>query len=790
MKCYRGFNNNYPNLGVKPDQKGIWMTEDYDYAKQYANMFKNGAIAEIEVDDRYIILASENECFEIFGDEFDELGGDVQWDNEVCDVLKEKGYDGFVFDDYGVYCYYIFNRNLIKGYKIIKTFKNDREDAMEGYDKEINDVLKHAGVQLDEREDLTKFNRIAGFYHYDTKQFELFPRTTEEISTEDDEINDYIHRISSKKELLERHVVRFGIEDIPGEGVICYIEGDTKRNAEECYYAIMDEYQEQCDIIKYEIEYYVGSSKKMIEFDAYGNQIMESVNRLDEKVIPVNKDLTDTKLVTSAYELNEIIKNNNESRVVYDKKNNWFLIDNSEVSIHTNLLNDALKDGIYPSFEWNGHIIDGSSENDGDVLYELHSNDFILFRTTSDQLNGEDYYYDRYQYCYIYKDYYVFDRKLDFQETPLYKLLGEPIDIENIGNVDEELNESVNKGIDFIAYHGGVEPDMIPAKDRPLYLTDSFELAHKFAKREIWNDGLYAGEIPTVFTFKGHFNNPYYMTLDEYNDEGQDSNIDIQKWIEMGVDGIVLPPNEEGSTTYYIVIDTSTIKLIDKKVYTDEGVAEELDESVDYDIIREKVFNYVMSTGEIIDNYIITDYDYDVFMNSYVPEELVNKLIEESGLTDTYQQIDYIKENYGIGVSKEIIKFIFDRLYANRKEFLEQELSMGNKVYRMIATNEPLEEVIEHCKTNGIGNCWAKDKGNAFSYFADGGQYEYIFEAEVDEKDVDWERTMLLRMSAENEDEIRLLKNAKIKVLSVSDGNSNKTIPLNIIMPVGDLHSY
>ena len=110
-------------------------------------------------------------------------------------------------------------------------------------------------------------------------------------------------------------------------------------------------------------------------------------------------------------------------------------------------------------------------------------------------------------------------------------------------------------GVDFTAYHGGVEPDMTPQSDKALYLTDSFELAHKFARREIWNDGLYEGEIPTVFTFKGHFNNPYYMTLDEYNDEGQDSNIDIQKWLDKGIDGIIIPPNEEGSTTYYIVID-------------------------------------------------------------------------------------------------------------------------------------------------------------------------------------------------------------------------------------------
>lgn len=148
MILYRGFNNNYSKaLGIKPEQKGIWMTEDYEYAKQYAEMFKNGAIAEIEIDDDYISLASEYDCFKIFGEDFDELGGDIEWDNEICSTLKENGYDGFVFDDYGVYCYYIFNRDLIKGYKIVETLKNDREDAMES----INNILKNAGVkQLNE----------------------------------------------------------------------------------------------------------------------------------------------------------------------------------------------------------------------------------------------------------------------------------------------------------------------------------------------------------------------------------------------------------------------------------------------------------------------------------------------------------------------------------------------------------------------------------------------------------------------------------------------------------------
>lgn len=156
MILYRGFNNNYPKtLGVKPEQKGIWMTDDEEYANEYAMLFKNGAIAEIDIDDDANIANvfdceeafRDNEDFrygEDFGEYLADLGGNIEFDNKVCDTLFANGYDGVMFDDYDKECYYIFNRKVIKGYKIIKTLKNDREDAMEST---INNILKNAGVK-------------------------------------------------------------------------------------------------------------------------------------------------------------------------------------------------------------------------------------------------------------------------------------------------------------------------------------------------------------------------------------------------------------------------------------------------------------------------------------------------------------------------------------------------------------------------------------------------------------------------------------------------------------------
>lgn len=132
----------------------------------------------------------------------------------------------------------------------------------------------------------------------------------------------------------------------------------------------------------------------------------------------------------------------------------------------------------------------------------------------------------------------------------------------------ENINESIknnqnNKPYKFIAYHGSVEDNLKLDKNRAFYLTEDYKLAKDFAYREVYNDGLYEGEIPIVYKFKGEFKNPYYLTENEYDDEGQDSNINYKKWVDMGVDGIVFA--SKGYSTYYIVIDPSTIKLIGKK---------------------------------------------------------------------------------------------------------------------------------------------------------------------------------------------------------------------------------
>lgn len=146
----------------------------------------------------------------------------------------------------------------------------------------------------------------------------------------------------------------------------------------------------------------------------------------------------------------------------------------------------------------------------------------------------------------------------------------------------------MNKPVSFIAYHGSVEDNLELEPNKAFYLCASYKLAKEFAYREVYRDGLYEGDVPMIYKFKGTFKNPYYMTEEEYDDEGQDSNIDFQKWVDMGVDGIVIPNRQ----TYYVVIDPSTIRLIGKKYLPfDEESLERTDDRINDkdDIIGENV---------------------------------------------------------------------------------------------------------------------------------------------------------------------------------------------------------
>lgn len=401
MKVYRGYNN---EVGPISYAHWIYVTPDIEQAKWYATKdgeVEDGDIIEYDLDVehlRFLSLSKLNSYAqdenEIYSEE------DLLWYQEGLGESLYKYVAGIVFKD----------PHSKRDHTIYIVFSQDH--------------LKNGRV-------LTK------------EEFE-------KIELRESDNNEYLDEPETPPEIGCEKVYYRGIHKF----VIEHIQDDEDMGGEE-YFHIYNYEKTNEDSDWYEIDDTAKYSWEdclyyMNDFGKPQTCLTEPPSTdgsefLDETVRQVNRELANTLLVTSAYELNEIIKNSTEKRVIYDKKNNWFLVADAETSIHINLLSDALQDGYYQPFEWNGEMIDGSNENDGGVLYDLHPNDFVLFRTSSDSLNGEDYYYDRYQYCYIYKDYCVFDRKGDFEGTPLYNYLGEPIDIENNGNVleDEGINESL-----------------------------------------------------------------------------------------------------------------------------------------------------------------------------------------------------------------------------------------------------------------------------------------------------------------------------------------------------------
>lgn len=151
MIVYRGYNKDYPNFGVRPEQNHIWTTNDIDYALEYAKSFDNGGIVEFDIDESLLEIANEYDCEELFED-WDEFGGMIDADNEMCQTLLDMGYNCIYLDNSGIDCFLILDKDLIKSSKDIPLDIDEMS-----INEEINHILKLSGVQLNEEMDWTQF---------------------------------------------------------------------------------------------------------------------------------------------------------------------------------------------------------------------------------------------------------------------------------------------------------------------------------------------------------------------------------------------------------------------------------------------------------------------------------------------------------------------------------------------------------------------------------------------------------------------------------------------------------
>ena len=89
---YRGYNADLPNLGV-PDGGGLWLTDEYDYAKQYADHFDNGKVAAVTIDFTKINWATETEIYDSDLDPYE--SGPM-----MAEAVRKLGFNAWICDYY------------------------------------------------------------------------------------------------------------------------------------------------------------------------------------------------------------------------------------------------------------------------------------------------------------------------------------------------------------------------------------------------------------------------------------------------------------------------------------------------------------------------------------------------------------------------------------------------------------------------------------------------------------------------------------------------------------------
>ena len=111
-------------------------------------------------------------------------------------------------------------------------------------------------TQINESVNLKNLNRLAGFYHYNSGNWEMLPRTEKQLDSVDDyeEYKNYCHDYTVE-DLFEEDMIRFHIEDIGN--VVCTIESPYQYWIKPFIRKLYTKFPEEMAMVKkFEIEYY------------------------------------------------------------------------------------------------------------------------------------------------------------------------------------------------------------------------------------------------------------------------------------------------------------------------------------------------------------------------------------------------------------------------------------------------------------------------------------------------------------------------------------------------------
>ena len=218
----------------------------------------------------------------------------------------------------------------------------------------------------------------------------------------------------------------------------------------------------------------------------------------------------------------------------------------------------------------------------------------------------------------------------------------------------------------------------------------------------------------------------------------------------------------------------------------------------DWNSIKERVIErYIDARLDETGMFCDDDYYIQEWLEQNASADMLEQLYEECGETEINWVASYInKDPDEGGVISQVAKNMASELYDRLSSTLLKEFEQNNLIYRMIDSDKSPKEIAQILKTNGTGNCWAKQEENAQSYYGNNNYNEYCLIGEATMDNVNWETTIFLRMMAEEENEVRLRKDSPIHIVGIKyyhyneDNKLDKKDHMKVDMTLSVGHSY
>lgn len=218
----------------------------------------------------------------------------------------------------------------------------------------------------------------------------------------------------------------------------------------------------------------------------------------------------------------------------------------------------------------------------------------------------------------------------------------------------------------------------------------------------------------------------------------------------------------------------------------------------DWNSIKERVIERYID-ARLDDSGMLYDDEYYIqeWLEQNASADMLEELYKESGETEINWVANYINKNANKrGIVSKVVNNMISEYFDRISEDLQEEFEQNNLIYRMIDSDKSPKEIAQILKTNGTGNCWAKQEENAKAYYGKGNYNEYCLIGEATIDNVNWETTIFLRMMAEEENEVRLKKDSPIHIVGIKyyhyneDNKLDKKDHMKVDMTLSVGHSY